>query len=177
MKDFLKKVKLNEQNISMALGVIVVILVAGLLLSYFKSVNKKGEVTSTSTSTQVEEPKAGNEYTVVAGDSLWTISQKAYGSGYNWTDVYAANKSVLDSHPDTLYVGTKLTLPKVDLREVVAPVSYTVVAGDNLWNISVKTCNDGYTWVKTANENKLANPDLLYVGQSLKILCPPKTSI
>lgn len=170
MKDFLKKVKLNEQNISMALGVIVVVLVAGLLISYFKSVNKKGEVTSTST-VKVEEPTAGNDYTVAAGDSLWTISEKAYGSGYNWTDVYAANKEVLDAHPDLLYVGTKLTLPKVDPKEVVAPVSYTVAAGDNLWNIAVKTCQNGYAWVKTANENKLANPDLLYVGQVLKIVC------
>jgi len=167
MKDFLKKVKLNEQNISMALGVIVVILVVGLLVSYFKSVNKKGEVTSTST-TKVEEPVAGNDYTVVAGDSLWTISEKAYGTGYNWTDVYAANKASLDAHPNLLYVGTKLVLPKLEVKE---PVSYTVAAGDNLWNISVKTCNDGYSWVKTANENKLANPNLLYVGQVLKISC------
>ena len=171
MKDFLKKVKLNEQNISMALGVIVVILVVGLLVSYFKSVNKKGEVTSTST-TKVEEPVAGNEYTVLSGDSLWTISEKAYGTGYNWTDIYAANKAVLDAHPNLLYVGTKLALPtKVDPKEVKEPISYTVAAGDNLWNISVKTCNDGYSWVKTANENKLANPNLLYVGQVLKISC------
>ena len=168
MKDFLKKVKLNEQNISMALGVIVVVLVAGLLLSYFKSVNKKGEVTSTSTSTQVEEPKAGNDYTVVSGDSLWTISQKAYGSGYNWTAVYAANKEVLDAHPNLLYVGTKLVLPKLEVKE---PVSYSVQAGDNLWNISVKTCQSGYSWVRIANENRLVNPNLLYVGQTLKIFC------
>mgnify|MGYP001612960919 FL=1 len=167
MKDFLKKVKLNEQNISMALGVIVVVLVAGLLISYFKSVNKKGEVTSTST-TKVEEPTAGNEYTVVAGDSLWTISQKAYGSGYNWTEIYAANKEVLDAHPNLLYVGSKLTLPKLEVKEAI---SYTVQTGDNLWNIAVKTCQNGYTWVKTANENKLANPNLLYVGQTLKIFC------
>ncbi len=153
----------------MALGLIVVLLVVGLLYNYFKSVNKKGEVTSTSTvKTEEGVAVAGNEYTVVAGDSLWTISEKAYGSGYNWVDIFAANKTELDAHPDLLYVGTKLALPKVEVKQ---PVSYTVAAGDNLWNISVKTCGSGYTWVKTANENKLANPNLLFVGQTLKIFC------
>ncbi len=169
MKDLLKKIKLNEQNISMALGLVVVLLVVGLLYNYFKSVNKKGETTSTSTvKTEEGVAVAGNEYTAVAGDSLWTISEKAYGSGYNWVDIFAANKTELDAHPDLLYVGTKLTLPKVEIKQ---PLSYTVEKGDNLWNIAVKTCNNGYAWVKTARENKLANPNLLYVGQVLKISC------
>jgi len=168
MKDLLKRIKLNEQNISMGLGLVVVLLVVGLLYNYFKSVNKKGEVTSTSTIAKVEEPTAGNEYVVVAEDSLWKIAEKAYGSGYNWADIYVANKATLDAHPDLLYVGTKLTLPKIEVKQ---PVSYTVSPGDNLWNIAVKTCNNGYAWVKTANENKLANPNLLLPGQMLKITC------
>lgn len=170
MKDLLKKIKLNEQNISMVLGFVVILLVAGLLYNYFKSVNKKGETSSTSTTVTTEEKTAvaGNEYSVVAGDSLWTIAEKAYRSGYNWVDIYAANKTVLDAHPNLLFVGTKLMLPKLEVKQ---PVSYTVAPGDNLWNISVKTCGNGYTWVKTANENKLANPDLLYAGQVLKISC------
>lgn len=151
----------------MALGLIVVLLVAGLLYNYFKSVNKPGQTSSTST-VKVEEPVGGNDYTVVAGDSLWTISEKAYGSGYNWVDIYAANKTVLNANPNLLFVGTKLALPKLEVKQ---PVSYTVAPGDNLWNISVKTCGNGYTWVKTANENKLANPNLLYAGQVLKVVC------
>ena len=169
MKDLLKKLKLNEQNISMGLGLVVVLLVVGLLYNYFKSVNKKGETTSTSTvKTEETAAVAGNEYIVVAGDSLWTISEAAYGSGYNWTDVYAANKAVLDTHPDLLFVGTKLILPKIEVKQ---PVSYAVEKGDNLWNISVKICQNGYAWMKTANENKLANPNLIYAGQTLKIIC------
>ena len=167
MKDLLKKIKLNEQNISMGLGLIVVLLVVGLLYNYFKSVNKPGETSSTSTA-QIEEPVAGNEYTVVMGDSLWTIAKAAYGSGYNWVDIFAANKAVLESNPDLLYIGTKLTLPKVEVKE---PISYIVAPGDNLWNIAVKTCGSGYAWVKTARENKLANPNLLYAGQVLKVVC------
>ena len=155
----------------MVLGLVVVLLVVGLLYNYFKSVNKKGETTSTST-VNVEQPVAGNQYSVVAGDSLWTISEKAYGSGYNWTDIYVANKATLDAHPNLLFVGTKLTLPtNVEVKEVREPVSYSVSTGDNLWNIAVKTCGNGFLWVKIANENRLANPNLLYVGQVLKISC------
>ena len=172
MKDFLKKLKLNEQNISMGLGIVVVILVAGLLVKYFKSVNQTGKTSSTSTQTQETTGTVPSvlpgEYVVAAGDSLWTIADKTYGSGYNWVDVYAANKQIVGSNPSVLLVGTKLTLPKVEIKE---PLSYTVEKGDNLWNISVKICQNGYAWVKTANENKLANPNLLYVGQVLKVVC------
>ncbi len=170
MKDLLKKIKLNEQNISMGLGLIVVLLVVGLLYNYFKSVNRKGETTSISTEVKTEEgvAVAGNEYTVAAGDSLWKIAEKAYGSGYNWVDIFEVNKTVLDSHPDLLYVGIKLTLPKVEVKQ---PIVYTVEKGDNLWNISVKICGSGYAWVNTARENELANPNLIYAGQVLKVVC------
>ena len=77
MRDFLKNFRfaLDEQNISMALGVLVVILVASLLFNYFKSVNKTtGDTSSANTQTSetvlptMEElPK---DYVVQAGDSL-----------------------------------------------------------------------------------------------------------
>ena len=167
MKDFLKKVKLNEKNISMALGIVVVILVSSLLISYFKSVNKKGETTSANTE-ESQTLTGEGEYVVAPGDSLWTISEKTYGTGYNWTKVYEANREVIGENPGLLETGTKLVLPKT---ETVSPVVYTVQPGDNLWNISVKTCSNGYAWVNTARENNLANPNLLHVGQVLTIIC------
>lgn len=42
--------------------------------------------------------------------------------------------------------------------------SYTVVQGDNLWNIAVRAYGDGYKWVEIAKANKLANPDLIHAG-------------
>ena len=177
MKDVLKKLKLNEQNISMGLGVVVVILVAGLLIKYFKSVNQTGKTSSTFTQTQettgIVPTALPGEYVVVAGDSLWIIADKTYGSGYNWTDVYAANKQIVGSNPSVLLVGTKLTLPKVEPKTVenIQPVVYTVTAGDNLWNVAVKNCGSGYDWVHLARENRLKNPNQIEVGQVLKLIC------
>lgn len=47
--------------------------------------------------------------------------------------------------------------------------TYTVVAGDHLWGISEKMYKSGYNWVDIAKENKLTNPDVLAVGQKLRI--------
>jgi len=177
MRDFLKNLKLNEQNISMGLGVVVVVMVGALLFNYFRSINRveKGETSSTTTES-IPAPvptELPAEYVAQTGDSLWVISEKAYGSGYNWVDVYAANRQVIGTNPDVLLEGTKLTLPKVEPRkvDVKIPVSYTVVGGDNLWNISVKICNNGYAWSGVAAQNGLKNPNLLYVGQVLKVVC------
>lgn len=59
-------------------------------------------------STQQQDIK-GNEYTVVQGDNLWTIAERAYGDGYKWVEIARANK--LDN-PDIIHAGNKLTLPR-----------------------------------------------------------------
>lgn len=42
--------------------------------------------------------------------------------------------------------------------------SYTVVKGDNLWNIAVRAYGDGYRWVEIAQANELVNPSLIHPG-------------
>jgi len=49
------------------------------------------------------------------------------------------------------------------------PVVYKVVRGDTLWRIAEKFYRSGYNWVDIARENGLKNPNLISVGQSLKI--------
>ncbi len=184
MRDFLKNLKLNEQNISMLLGVIVVILVGSLLYNYFKSVNKPktGQTSSTATPEQKAEVPSGDklpaEYVVQKGDTLWSISMQAYGSGYNWSDVYAANKQVIGKNPNRLLADSKIQLPKVEAKVVATPATtssekteYTVVKGDHLWGILVKACNNGYLWSKVAKENNLANANRIEVGQKLTFTC------
>ena len=53
----------------------------------------------------------GEKYTVVKGDSLWSIAVRAYGDGYKWTDVYAANKTIIGTNPGLIYSGTELIIP------------------------------------------------------------------
>lgn len=127
MKNFLKNFKfnLNEQTMSMVLGAIVVLLVGGLLFNYLKTaknnpVNEQANVSSSATESakvteevlkpEVKLIKAGTQYEVKAGDSLWKIAAEQTGSGYNWVKLYELNKSVIGSNPNLIYPGTKLVL-------------------------------------------------------------------
>jgi nucleoid-associated protein YgaU len=49
-------------------------------------------------------------HTVVKGDTLWAISQAAYGNGALYTVIFEANQPML-SHPDKIYPGQKLRIP------------------------------------------------------------------
>lgn len=51
----------------------------------------------------------------------------------------------------------------------ITGASYTVMRGDNLWNIAVRSYGDGYQWVKIAKANNLTNPRLIHSGNVLMI--------
>lgn len=51
-------------------------------------------------------------YTVVRGDHLWGIAVRAYGDGYQWVRIWRANKAVIANHPDLIYVGQTVTIPR-----------------------------------------------------------------
>jgi nucleoid-associated protein YgaU len=58
--------------------------------------------------------------------------------------------------------------------------SYTVVSGDNLWNIasSSSTYGDPYKWplIYKANKSKISDADLIYPGQIFDINQSPSSS-
>lgn len=184
LKRFLKTLKLNESSISVVLGIIVVIAVSILVVNYFRKGGKEGTVPSI-TETVTEETKAvpGQKYTVSSGESLWSIAEKAYGSGYNWVDIAKENKI---NNSDFIEAGQKLILPKVEAKtatstnhitnletqavnETISGATYTVVKGDNLWTIAVRAYGDGYKWTEIAKENKLKNPDIIHSGNILTL--------
>jgi nucleoid-associated protein YgaU len=185
LKNFLKKIKLNESTISVILGVVVVLVIGALIFNYFRSVGKKevGENQPTQTIGEVKliEEEGGlmpeglpMTYKVQVGDNLWKIAEKYYSSGYNWVDIAKENNLV---NANRLLVDQELVLPKVAVRKPVEKVvgqpitgnEYTVVKGDNLWNIAVRAYQDGYQWVEIAHENNLANPNLIHPGNVLTI--------
>ncbi|WP_420641572.1 LysM peptidoglycan-binding domain-containing protein [Candidatus Leptofilum sp.] len=53
-----------------------------------------------------------------------------------------------------------------DNADDTIPATHTVAAGENLYRIGLKY---GISWVAIANENNLANPNVLTVGQVLKL--------
>ena len=54
------------------------------------------------------------------------------------------------------------------------PTTHTVQAKEHLWQIAEKYYGSGYNWVDIAAANKLANPNLIEVGQKLEI---PKVAV
>jgi len=54
---------------------------------------------------------ATGQYTVQAGNSLWVIARKTYGSGLQYTVIFGANKQHIRD-PNLIYPGQVITLPK-----------------------------------------------------------------
>lgn len=53
--------------------------------------------------------------------------------------------------------------------KTLLPTTHKVAEGEDLWSISLRYYKSSYNWVTLAQVNKLANPDILVVGQELNI--------
>ena len=163
---------MNEESISMVLGAVVIVIVGILIVNYFKD-KGTGNILTDSTNTSTKE------HVVVKGETLWSIAEDSFGSGYNWVDIKSSNQL----ETEVLEVGQKLTIPEVSPKQPTStrktavvtetsPItgeSYTVVKGDCLWDIAVKTYGDGFKWVEIAKANKLVNPGIIHAGNVLTL--------
>jgi len=191
-KSFLETLKLNESTLSTIIGALVVIVVGVLIFNYFKQAPKKESITPEAAKSEKEiilEEQGGKQvpanlpvkYKVTAGDDLWKIAEKYYGSGYNWVDIVSENKI---TNPNLIFVDQELNIPKVAVRKPevtqiaqtqgqeaakITENTYKVKEGDNLWTISVRAYADGYKWPQVAQANNLANPNYITVDQELKL--------
>lgn len=79
-------------------------------------------VTKTTNSSSNRPSTKSNTYTVKYGDRLWNLAQKYYGSGAQYTKIYNANKSIIEStakrhgykssdNGHWIFPGTVLTIP------------------------------------------------------------------
>ncbi len=180
-KKIVNKLDSTDSLVSLALGLAVVLVVGMTIINYVKT------KTQVATSTTKQEKSATNptntslpaKHTVKAGETLWSISETYFKSGYNWVDIAKANTLV---NADYVEVGQTLTIPNV--APVVTPTgavssastsgsvqkkSYTVVSGDDLWDIARTNYGDGYKWVDIAKANNLANPSLIFAGNVLML--------
>jgi nucleoid-associated protein YgaU len=178
VKDILKKFKLNEDIFNNILGLLAVLLVVYLVWGYFKNINREqtssANIEATASAQMLNLDKITKNdlpttYEVQAGDSLWKIAESVYGSGYEWTKVYEANKEKI-VNPNLLLVGTDVTLPKLE-TSTESTTEYTVVTGDSLWNISTKLCGNGFGWTQIAADNHLVNPGIIHKGNVLRVRC------
>ena len=166
-----------DSYVSLALGLAVVLVVGMIAFNYFKAKmapGKTAEEQKKETQTTATLPA---KYTVKDGDTLWSIAESHYKSGYNWVDIQKANSL---TNADYVSVGQTLTIP--DAKPITVPPgeissasteqsfakrTYKVVQGDCLWTISIQVYGNGYRWTEIAQVNHLANPDLIFSGNVL----------
>ena len=179
-KTLIKKFDSTDSIVSLVLGLAVVLVVGMTIVNYVKSRTQPAasttQTTNEKTAATVSLPA---KHTVKPGESLWTIAQTYYKSGYNWVDIRDTNNVV---NPDLIEAGQTLTIPDVPAKTVGTPAissasvsekpkdaSYTVVKGDDLWDIALKEYGNGYKWVDIAKANKLENPEVIHPGNVLKM--------
>ena len=101
------------------------------------------------------------EYTVAAGDTLYSIAAR-YGTTVD--AIVALNKL---AKPDAIYAGMKLKIPQgAGGQPVSGGIEYIVQVGDNMSSIAVKF---DVTVDAILKANGLSNPDFVYAGQKLVI--------
>lgn len=61
-------------------------------------------------------------YVVQPGDSLWSIAQRFYGSGFGWPDIYHANSSQIGD-PNDINVGQQIVIPNASTTTAPDPVT------------------------------------------------------
>lgn len=135
----------------------------GLTVAELKSLNgltsdnlSVGQVLKVSNSSGSSN-SSSNTYTVKSGDSLWKIANQ-YGVTVNEL------KSLNDLTSDILSIGQVLKIPSSSSSNNSGS-TYTVKAGDSLWNIANQY---GITVDELKNLNNLTS-NTLSIGQTLKV--------
>lgn len=161
-----------DSYVSLALGLAVVLVAGMLTFNFFKARTQQ----AASTEQQKTEDTVGAtlpvKHKVAAGETLWSISEKYYKSGYNWVDIAKANTL---TNADSVAEGVELTIP--DVKPIVpkgeissaqtTKKEYTVQKGDSLWKIAVANYQNGYRWPEIARANNLKNPNVIHAGNVL----------
>lgn len=125
-------------------------------------------LTDTSSMPNVEAPKEKNVserfvYTVKRGNTLWEIS-KRYSTTIN--EIVDLNGI---RNPNLIYPGEKLTIitnTNFESTNALGKNLYTVKYGDTLSELAIKFDTTVENLVKL---NNIKNPNLIYVGQRLRI--------
>lgn len=107
-------------------------------------------------------------YVVRAGDTLARIAQRECSGTITWQQI-AADNYIPD--PNLIVIGQELVL-NCDGQPAPAGREYIVQPGDTLIQIALRECRDSSLWKKIAQDNNLADPDRIVVGQHLVLNCP-----
>ena len=158
LKSFLKTLKLNESNLSMFLGALVILVVGYLVINYFQGLN--GGSTITPIGTEETEISLPTIHTVLKGEDLWKISEKYYKTGYNWLDIATENKI---PSPYIISEGQTLNIPDVEPKLLAEdinqkPTVTVVVSEQSAEEKIISQEQVGTTIEKTDTEKTIVGP-------------------
>ncbi len=74
-------------------------------------VSEPAESAEETEETGESEEAQAEVYVVVAGDSLWGISERYYGTGTRWNVIYDANRDLI-ANQNLIYIGQELIIPE-----------------------------------------------------------------
>lgn len=110
----------------MLLGAAVIVIVGFLVVNYFRNLEDTGTTLPTGgSSTEQTEVKLPTKHTVAAGETLWSIAEKYYKSGYNWVDIQKENKL---TDASIITKGQELTIPDVQARNATVDASVAIAS-------------------------------------------------
>ena len=162
----------------LAWSILVVLVAAGLKGSVppaqanIRTASSTTQVTLASTLSVAAAPKTvarpGSRYAVRPGDTLSGIAARFAVRG-GWPALYAANRPLIGSDPNTIRPGTVLVLPGR-----MAPARYTVAAGDTLAGIAaLLAVRGGWPALYAANRRVIGpDPNTIRPGTVLTVRRP-----
>jgi nucleoid-associated protein YgaU len=176
-KSLLKRFNSTDSFVSLILGIAIVIVIGMLTVNYFTARRQVSEEQEQATEQEDQLVSLPTTHTVSAGESLWSIAERYYKSGYNWVELQKVNNLV---NAGLIEVGQVLTIPDVPSivpagqiasasTETGPQRTYTVARGDHLWKIAVEQYGDGYKWTEIARANHLADPSIIHAGNVLTL--------
>lgn len=90
-------------------GAVTVLILAVIVFLGIRTLSQnQGDINDSAVT--VNEDQNAVEYEVAEGETLWSISEKVYGTGFNWQLIADANNL---QDPNNLEAGTKLTIPNL----------------------------------------------------------------
>lgn len=115
----------NKSYLNLVLGVLVIVVLGALLFNFFRKSPENSEIVNPAAQTQNEQgdvakDKLPGKYTVKEGDTLFTIAEKYYNSGWEYTKIAEANKL---GNVDSIELGQVLEIPKLDQQVAQATAS------------------------------------------------------
>lgn len=118
-----EELKSSQSYSNLILGLIIILIIGILLLSYFKRTQSElGGATQTPSQTQqsgdVTPETLPGKYIIKEGDTLFSIAEKYYKDGYQYPKIVESNNLMSEN---AIEVGQTINIPKLEATPTPSP--------------------------------------------------------